>query len=191
MLINGGSSGKGQITVQNSGSILGGTGSAAAAVSIVNSGTLNAGNNVGVGGASSTVGTLSVGALTLDSKGLAVFNLNSGNIHDRLLADGAISLGGSTLTLNVNSSTTAYTVGQTLVLFRAGSDGLSGTFNDFTNNGLYSYGADTFRANYTALQFILPVTSVTPVPEPATWLGGLWLLALCGYRRCRRRVRVA
>ena len=182
LLVNGTSSGTGLVTVQNSGSVLGGTGTIAAAVSVT-TGTLNPGNNAGANGSAANVGKLTVGALTLSSTATAIFDLNGGTTYDQLVANGNVALGGSTLTLNVLSSTTAYTVGQVLDLFHNNSGALSGTFSNFTNNGLYSYGGDTFRANYTGTDFELTVTAV---PEPATWLGGALLLGATGWSLRRR-----
>ena len=182
LLVNGTSSGTGAFTVQNSGSVLGGTGTISAAVNVT-TGTLNPGNSTGANGSAANAGKLTVGALTLSSTATSVFDLNSGTTYDQLVANGNIALGGSTLTLNVTPSTTVYTTGQVLDLFHNNSGVLSGTFSNFANNGLYTYGGDSFLANYTSTDFTLTVTAV---PEPATWLGGALLLGATGWNLRRR-----
>ena len=182
LLVNGTSSGPGAFTVQNSGSVLGGTGTISAAVSVT-TGTLNPGGNAGANGSAANVGKLTVGALTLSSTATSIFDLASGTTYDQLFANGNITLGGSTLTLNVSSSAKAYTIGQTLDLFHANGGLLTGTFDNFANLGSYTYGGDTFLATYTPTDFTLTVTSV---PEPATWLAGALLLAGAGWTLCRR-----
>ena len=183
LLVNGTHSGTGLVTVQNSGSVLGGTGTLAAAVSVT-TGTLNPGSNAGAAGSAANAGRLTVGALTLSPTATSVFDLASGTTYDQLFANGNVALGGSTLTLNVTASKTAYTIGQTLDLFHNNSGALSGVFSNFADNGLYTYGSDTFRANYTSTDFTLTVTAV---PEPSTWAGGALLLGAAGLALRRRR----
>ena len=161
LLVNGTTSGMGAVTVQNNGSQLGGTGTIAAQVGVTNSAVLNPGSGVGA------MGKLTVGALTLSSTAATAFDVGSGTSYDQLTASNFVALGGS-LTLNAETGYLIYSVGQVLDLFHAGSV-LSGTFSNFTNGSSYTYGMDTFRANYTATDFTLTVTGV---PEPATWLGG-------------------
>ncbi len=179
LLVNGTQSGTGAFSVSNSGSVLGGTGSIAAAVSVSGGGTLNPGNNVGVGGASSTVGTLSVGALTLSNNVSAIFDVNSATLYDRLLASGGIDFNRGTLTLNVNPNA-MFAAGQVLHLFHT-DDRLRGTFAGIDNGGFYNFGGSLFQAMYTPTDFNLVV-----VPEPATWLGGMLLLGMAGVGARRR-----
>ena len=179
LLVNGTNSGTGAFTVQNSGSVLGGTGTISAAVNVT-TGTLNPGNNVGANGSATNAGKLTVGALTLSSTATSTFDLNSATAYDQVQANGNLALAG-TLTLNVPAQPT-FTAGQTLDLFHS-TGVLSGTFSNFANNGTYTYGGETFQANYTATDFELTVTAV---PEPATWLGGALLLGATGWSLRRR-----
>ena len=184
--VNGANSGTGLITVQNSGSTLGGTGTLAGAVTVTNSGRLSPGPISFTGGAVGNSGRLTVGALTLSSTATSLFDIGNGSIYDQLFANGNIALGGSTLALNVNTASVDFAVGQVLDLFHNNSGTLSGVFSNFTDNGLYTYGNDTFQAHYTATDFTLTVTSV---PEPATWAGGALLLAAAGCARRRHLCR--
>lgn len=189
LLVNntsGSGTGGGAVTV-NGGGTLGGAGRVMAAVTMASNGTINPGSNAGADGSAANVGTLSVGALTLSSTGTAVFDISSGTTYDRLVANGNIALGGATLTLNVPTSNQTFTAGQVLNLFHS-TGTLSGTFNNFANDGAYTYGGETFRANYTGTDFTL--TALTSVPEPATWAGGALLLGAAGMT-LRRRLRAA
>ena len=96
-------------------------------------------------------------------------------------ANGNLALAG-TLTLNLPAQP-GFATGQVLDLFHTSGGTLSGTFSDFANNSSYTYGSDIFRANYTATDFTLTVTSV---PEPATWAGGALGLG-AGVLALRRR----
>ena len=171
-LVNITSSGTGTVTVRNSGSVLGGTGTLSAPVNVT-TGTPNPGNNAGANGSAANVGKLTVGPLTLASTATSVFDISSGTVYDQLVANGNIALGGSTLTLDVSTANQTYTAGQVLDLFRVSTGTLSGMFSDFANGSTYTYGGETFRANYTTTDFTL--TALTSVPEPATWLGGATL----------------
>ena len=180
LLVNGTSSGTGAFTVQNSGSVLGGTGTISAAVNVT-TGTLNPGNSTGANGSAANAGKLTVGALTLSSTATSVIDLNSGTTYDQVQANGNVALAG-TLTLNVPAQPT-FTAGQVLDLFHANGGTLSGTFSNFANAGIYTYGGENFQATYTATDFELTVTAV---PEPATWLGGALLLGATGWNLRRR-----
>lgn len=184
LLVNGTNGGAGTFTVTNSGSVLGGTGSIAGAVTVTSGGALNPGNNVGVAGASSVVGTLSVGALTLNNSANAIFDVNSPTLYDELTATGTVNLGGATLTLNVNPNA-AFVSGQVLDLFHT-TGTLSGSFAGINNGSIYSFGGNAFQAVYTSTDFEL-----VAVPEPATWLAGVltMLVFTLGWRsRLRRSV---
>ena len=185
LLVNGAQSGTGLVTVSGSGTMLGGTGSLAAPVSVT-TGTLDAGTNAAAAGSAASVGRLTVGALTLSNTATAVFDLSSSLLYDQVVANGNAALGG-TLTLNVLSGGT-FPAGQTLDLIHS-TGTLSGTFAGFANMGVYTYGNNSFEALYTPTDFDLVVTAAA-VPEPGTfvWLGGA-LLAFAMGARCRWRQR--
>ena len=159
------------VNVQNYNSTLSGNGTISGQVNMTNSAVLSPGSNAG------GVGKLSLGALSLMAVA-PTFDIGAGTFYDQVVGNSFIALNtDSVLTLNVNSSATAYSVGQVLDLFH--SPTFSGTFSNFANNGLYTYGVDTFQANYTGTDFTLTVTSV---PEPGTWTGGALLLGAAALR---------
>ena len=152
-----------QITVQGSSAVLGGTSILAAPV-FVSLGGINPGNNAGAGGSAANVGTLTTGTLTLTSQALATFDVDTATFYDELAANGSVTLGGATLALDVNSSTT-FAFGEVLDLIHANSGSLSGTFAGISNGGTYTLDGLEFTALYTPTDFELLV-----VPEPSTWV---------------------
>ncbi len=171
LLLNGTSSNAGTTNI-NSGT-LGGTGTITGPVNV------NAGGTIHPGDIDVTrtpiIGTLSTGALTLASGSTSVFDLASSTSYDKIVSSGAITLAG-TLTIN-NSSATA--VGTVFDLEHGAS--LTGTYTGIVNNGTYTFGGETFQAEYTSTDFELVV-----VPEPGTVLGGLLCAGVLGYRLRRR-----
>lgn len=173
LLVNAGSgatsgTGTGAVIVNNSGTF-GGTGRIAGAT------TINAGAKI----TGATVGT--VGTLTLAST--ATFSGASGNLaqylvdisgttSDRLTIGGALNLSGTFDQISFSGSadgTSSY------ILATYGS--LNGTFDAVTN----------LPSGYQ-LVYGLTELDLTPVPEPATWLGGALALGALAYSQ-RRRLR--
>ena len=151
---------------------LGGTGTVAGPVQ-VNAATVNPGQP-GAAGTVAAVGTLSVGALTLD--GTSVFDLASTSGYDQLRSSGAVTLGGN---LVVNS---AGPFANRTVFDLVGGTSLTGTYAGIVNNGFYTFGGQTFQAEYTGTDFEL-----VAVPEPATWFAGILLVATAAVA-CRKSV---
>ena len=54
------------------------------------------------------------------------------------------------------------------------------------NSATYTYGGESFQANYTGTDFTL--TALGAVPEPATWLAGALTFLGAGWT-LRRRLR--
>lgn len=173
LLLNGTGNNAGATTI-NSGT-LGGTGSVVGPVA-VNAATINPGP-VGTAGSAEAIGTLTVGALTLVSTSTSVFDLAGTGSYDTLVVNGAVTLAG---TLAINSSGT-FANGTTFDLVRGGA--LTGMFDGIANGGLYTFGDQTFAAEYTGTDFLL-----VAVPEPATWVGGGILLVVSGLGLRRRSV---
>ena len=174
LLLNGNGNNAGTTTV-NSGT-LGGTGSVAGPVNI-NAATVNPGS-IGAAGSAGAVGTLTVGALTLAGTSTSVFDLATATSYDQLVANGAVMLAG---TLAINNSG-AFANGTTFDLVRGSA--LMGTFSGIADGGIYTFGGQTFQAQYTTTDFYL-----VAVPEPAAWLAGTLTLAAAAWT-LRRRLSV-
>lgn len=167
----------GTITVNNNGT-LGGTGISTGAVTVASGGTLAPGP-IGAAGSAAAVGTLRIGALTLQSGSSAIFDVVTQTNYDKLISTGALNLGGN-LTVNVASRQT-FTAGQRLNLFMGTSE--SGTFTGIADNMLVFYNGYAFTADYTATGFDL-----VAVPEPSTWFAAALTLLSIGYTQRRKLV---
>ncbi len=173
LLLNGTGNNTGTTTI-NSGT-LGGTGSVAGAVN-VNAAILNPGP-IGTAGNAAAVGTLTTGALTLASTATSTFDIASATNFDKLASTGAVAYAG---TLTINLGTYAPTGTTTYQLFTDGSE--SGAFTDDASVAFNQAGyAGTFNPVNGTL-------TITAVPEPATYLGGLLMAGAAGYGLRRRRV---
>lgn len=162
--------GLGLVTVNGTGSLLGGLGAIQGAV------TLNGGAEI-TGGDSGSIGTLALrSSLTFagsDLTNLATYlvDLSTGANSDRLQIVGLLDLGGSfdqILFRGTVDGTSSY------VLASYGS--ISGVFDNVAN----------LPANYT-LQYGGNALTLVPlaVPEPTTWIAGLLALGACRLARCR------
>ena len=176
LLLNGTGNNAGTTTTINSGT-LGGTGTVASPVR-VNAATINPGQP-GVAGAAAAVGTLSVGALTLDATSTSVFDLASTGSYDQLRSSGAVTLGGN---LVVNG---AGPFADGTIFDLVGGTSLTGTYAGINNGGFYTFGGQAFQAEYTGTDFEL-----VAVPEPATWFAGILLVATAAIG-ARRRLRAS
>ena len=174
LLLNGAGNNTGTTTI-NSGT-LGGSGTLAGPVN-VNAATINPGA-IGAASSAGAVGTLTTGALTLAGTSTSVFDLADASTYDKLAVNGTVTLAG-TLTIN---NAGAFANGTTFDLVK--STVLTGAFNGIANGGFYTFGSQTFEAEYTGTDFEL-----VAVPEPSTWLAG-GLTGLIGVLAWRRRVRV-
>ena len=173
LLVNGNNSAAtGAVTVNNSGSTLGGTGTIGGAV------TINA--NARITGAAA--GSDSIGALTLqnnvtfngaDASNLATYfvDIAAGvNNSDRLTIGGILDLTNTfdqILFSGTPDGTSSY-------ILATATGGINGTFDFGSAPAGYQffYGADEL--------------DLVPVPEPATWTAGLLTLAALGYTQRRR-----
>jgi hypothetical protein len=182
LLINGDQSlATGAVTVNNSGTTLGGIGSIGGTV------TVNALANIAPGNGGNTTAILSIGALTLAPTSNFLVDINgttAGTGYDRLnVTTGGVTIGGSNLTVTVG---TTLTIGQTfLVVEKVSAGAVSGTF---AQGSTVTSGPYTFSINYAGGDGNDIVLTAIAVPEPGTWLGGALALAALGYTQRRRFV---
>jgi autotransporter-associated beta strand protein len=186
--ITGSGTGTGAVVVNNSGTVLGGTGTISGTVNVNAGAIINPGPQ-GTAGTAASVGTLTTGALTLVST--AIFHGDaSGTLAinwDKLVVNGLATLGSSTLQLIIASGLT-FTPGTTYTLIDAST--ISGTFSGIADNSLQTFSGYEFIAHYNLAgdgNFEL-----TAVPEPSTWAAGALALAslvLFQRRRISRLVR--
>ena len=174
LLLNGNGNNTGTTTI-NSGT-LGGTGTLSGPV-VVNTATINPGA-IGAAGSAAAVGTLTTGALTLTSTTASIFDLAGASSYDQIITNGTVALAG-TLTIN-NPGTFAN--GTVFDLVHSTSGALvTGTYSGITNGSFYTFGSQSFQAEYTGTDFEL-----VAVPEPATWLAGVLMVGLAGVSLRRR-----
>jgi fibronectin-binding autotransporter adhesin len=173
LLVNGSTASGSAVTVSNSGTVLGGTGTVNGTVAINTSSTINPGPK-GTDGTSASVGTLTTGALTLQST--ATFHADAfGTLAtnwDKLVVNGLATLGSSTLQLIIASGLT-FSPNTTYTLIDANT--ISGTFSGIADNSLQTFSGYQFIAHYNLAgdgNFEL-----TAVPEPSTWAAGALALA--------------
>ena len=184
MLINGTETSGGTLTAA-SGGTLGGNGSitvATGGLKVVSGGTLSPGAALG------TAGLLSLsGGLTLQSGGtyaVDLFGTGQGTTYDATLVNlGAISLGSSTLALNLGYVPNP---GDSFdILANTTGSAITGTFNGLAEGSQIVIGSTDLSITYlggTGHDVVLTV-----VPEPSTLtLAGLGLLGAC---LLKRRVR--
>jgi autotransporter-associated beta strand protein len=176
LLVNGSLSGSGTVTVA-SGATLGGSGSIAGPV-LVN----------GILAPGAAIGSLSTGALTLNSGSSFAYEMNSAagssvaadflKVFGNLTLNGTVNLDLS----NLAGSTAAFAVGTTLSLINY-TGTLNGGFfyadHQLADHSVITAGHNTWQINYGAtsggLNFASDVTTgnfvtLTAVPEPGSWI---------------------
>ena len=132
------------------------------------------------------VGTLTTGALTLQTGSTFNALLASNSSYSMLATNNAVALGGAAFSISLTTGATFVTTpGQNVI------QPISLVTGQFTNTSVTT-GGYTFTADYTtdAGSFDLDVTTAA-VPEPSTWMGILTLAGLFGgayHRRVRARV---
>ena len=156
LLINGNSSAAtGTISVSN-GAILGGAGTAGAAV--ISAGTLSPGDGT------TAIGAFTATALTLNTGANFKFDLGGSNTSDRIVLAGAFTRGtGTSFSVNFNNTGVADST-YILATFASLAGGFTaGDVSNFTYTGLAGgVTSGTFGLTGTDLTF-------TTVPEPQTW----------------------
>jgi autotransporter-associated beta strand protein len=136
------------------------------------------------------VGTLTTGALQLDSDAEYVFNLDStgggaGNGASEIIA-ASLNLAnspGAQFTFNDIAGTPGALTPGTMFTAIQTTNGITGTFANLANDSVFTSGPNTYEAIYSADDLTLEVVSV---PEPGTWgmiACGAGMLALLRRRR--------
>lgn len=178
----GSATGTGAVTVN--GGTLGGTGTVSGAVAINTTGVLSPG---------ASVGTLSTGALSLNTGSTFAYELNTTAITGDLLnVDGDLSFDGTvTLSLTDLGSNSLLALGSkfTLISYFGTWDG--NTFSGFADDSEFTLLGNEWRIDYNDVSAgslnggtYSNAVTLTVIPEPTTaMLAGLGLLALLRRRR--------
>ena len=182
LVINGANTGAGAVNV-NGGTLLGRGTAPSGMLSVASGANLAPGATVAANGTTAaTAGALTVGALTLTTG--SNFNVllaengsttgtGAGTIYSQLITTGAASLAGN---LNLNLTGTLAVGDKFFILDNSGSGTTSGTFANIVGT-TFTTGGETFAINYgdtfDATSGNDISLTVTAVPEPSTWVGGL------------------
>ncbi len=158
LLVNGSTASASAVTVNNSGSVLGGGGTISGATTINTGSTITAAD---VG----TVGALTLASTVTITGGTYAVDI-SGATADRLTISGALTLSSANITFTGTPTAPSY------VLATFASE--TGSFSGTAPSG-YAY---QFNAGFTELDLVA-------VPEPATWLAGGLLVGLAGLSQRR------
>ena len=187
LFVNGSTATGSAVTVNNSGSTLGGGGTINGSINVASSG---ANLSPGASGIGSTA-ILHTGAVTLASGSNFNVDINgttAGSGYDQLGVTGTVSITGSNLVITAGSS---LSIGQKFfIVLNDGSDLITGTFAQgasitASNNG------DVFLINYldngdSGIVGNDISLTVTAVPEPSTYIAGIFALAALVYHQRRR-----
>ncbi len=152
----GSATGTGNVTVKNA-ALLGGTGSISGTSTVQSGGTVT-GNEVG------TIGTLTLGALDLESGGVFHFDLNTNTLSHDLLVVGDLTLNGSTLVLN-DLNTTALSLGTIIDLIDFNTLA-PGSFAGLSEGATFFVGVNEFQISYG--QTVAGEVTVEAIPEPTS-----------------------
>jgi autotransporter-associated beta strand protein len=185
LFVNGSTSSSSAVTVNNSGATLGGNGTIGGTVT-VNSGASLAPGPTGNG----STGILNTGSFTLASGSNFSLDLNgdvAGTNYDQVDVTGGVFITGSNLLIN---TALGLAVGEHLfIVENDGIDAVTGTFAGLPNGATFTQDGVTFQIDYFASgdgggnDISLTVTAV---PEPTTWMGGvLGFVALAYWQRRR------
>jgi autotransporter-associated beta strand protein len=142
LLVNGSTSASSAVSVNNN-ATLGGSGTVGGAV------TINAGGSLAPGNGAGTVGTLTVGSISLNAAATTRVDLVSAVIHDQLAVVGNASLNGP---LNVSLGFTPARSDAFTVLTAATR---TGSFNNANTWGLIPAGAGAFVVDYSPTSVVL------------------------------------
>jgi autotransporter-associated beta strand protein len=191
------------LTSVNAGT-LGGNGTVAGTVAVNNGGTLSP------GASADTYGTLSVGALDLNSGAVAALGISgtASGTYDQVVSSGLVDFAGS---LSIDFATGGFATGDHWQLFSGSS--FTGHFDSVATTGVYSgvswsylgsgrwqgtggaLGAGQsllfFEDNSNAVDGMFTAGQLAVVPEPATSLlagVGIFVVACGGWRRRRARI---
>jgi hypothetical protein len=186
VLVNGTVASTIPVTVNGTGTTLGGTGTINNAVTLGNTTPgviLNAGPS-GTNGTSASVGTLHTGALTLT--GANTFHVDAfgtaTNQWDQVAVNGLAALGTtSQLQLSIATAGLNFAAGTTYVLIDATT--ISGSFANATEGSVVTVNGYNFTAHYdTALGNF----DLIAIPEPSTWVAAALTLLTIGFMQRRK-----
>ncbi|MEY2480188.1 MAG: hypothetical protein QOI04_1115 [Verrucomicrobiota bacterium] len=191
LFINGNDSfATGAVTVNNSGSTLGGSGTIGGSVTVASAANLSP----GASGSGSTA-ILRTGAVTLSSGSNFNVDLNSttaGTGYDQLSVTGTVSLSGSNLLITAGAG---LSIGDKFfVVLNDGSDPITGTFAQ-SSPTIASNNGDLFSINYldngdggaTGNDISLTVVAL---PEPSTYIAGILTLAALAFHQRKRLKKI-
>jgi autotransporter-associated beta strand protein len=190
LLINGNqSAATGAVTVNNSGTTLGGGGTIGGTVNVASGSNLSPGTT---GNGTGNTAILNTGALTLASGSNFVLDLNSaataGTGYDKVISSGAIVLTGANIVITASNSISLldkfYVLSNSSATTNTGTfaQGATVTANNgyiFTINYLDSDPADGTVGNDISL-------TLTAIPEPSTWGAAALALLVVGYMQRKR-----
>ncbi|MEN3368646.1 MAG: hypothetical protein V7609_789 [Verrucomicrobiota bacterium] len=188
LLVNGNqSAATGAVTVNNSGTTLGGNGIIGGPV------TVNSGANLAPG---SSTGIITTGSVTLNSGSNFVLELNNttpGTGYDQLVVNGSVTLNLGNIVVIAGGG---LQVGDKF--FVVVNDGTDPVLGAFAQGGTVTSGSDTFLINYLddfggGLAGNDISLTLQAIPEPSTWIVGALALAAIGFtqrKRFARRSRV-
>jgi fibronectin-binding autotransporter adhesin len=184
----GSATGSGNVTVNGSGTLLGGTGIITGSVTLGNTtpGAIINPGPVGANGTAGSVGTLTIGALTLtgantlhiDASGTLTSN------WDKLVANGVTLGTTSTLQLSIASGLNFTFLSQYTLIDNTSLSAISGTFSGITEGGTYTFDGYQFVASYLGGDGNDLV--LTAVPEASTWIGPALALGAIVFSQRRR-----
>jgi len=188
LIVSGSLNGSSSVSVTNA--TLAGIGSITGSVTIGNGGGAASSAVIEVG-LPATTGTLSTGALTLNSDAVYKFNLNPTlNTSDLLNVNGTISLGSGVAALSGNVLSDEILSGGRVFEIASATSPISGYFANLPDGSTYILGDNSYIINYGNGDGVADEITLTSeaIPEPGTWammLGGTGMLLAFG--RMRRR----
>jgi fibronectin-binding autotransporter adhesin len=179
LLVNGSTSSSSAVTVNNSGSTLGGNGTIGGSV------TVNAGANLHPGTSPGILNTGSVSLVSTSNFRVDINGTTVGTQYSQLNVTGTVTLSGTcNLVVTVGG---ALTVNDTFTIVNNDlSDAVAGMFAQ--GSSVTGSNGDVFSINYAGgdgNDIVLTATSVA-VPEPSTWMAGFLACTFVGYSQRRR-----
>ena len=188
--VNGSTASASAVSVFNSGTTLGGSGTINGSINLVSSGTNLSPGASGVG----SISVLQTGPVTLGIGSNFNIDINgavAGTSYDQLKVSGTLNITGSNLNITPGSG---LSIGQTFyVVLNDGSDAITGTFAQ--GSSVMTSNGDVFLINYAAngdgglLGNDISLT-VSALPEPSTWLPAVLAIALLIQHERRKLCRL-
>ena len=175
LFVTGSTAAASAVTVNNSGTLLGGTGTIGGTVKVGNGAIISAGN---LATSTTPIGTLTTGALTLQTGSIFNALLSSNTSFSTLNASGTTALGNAAFTIGLTpgATFTPTAPGAPLELI---TSPVTGTFTD----SVFAAGGYTFTADYSNGEFGVDISAV---PEPSTWICGCLTVGVAAVSRRRQ-----